>query len=217
VPAAGRPAANSSGSRQQDHPPLPRGAQASARTRRSGVSAGAAYSQRHQAYERRTMCGAELRGAEPGVLRVARTTWAAKLPLTSARNRPQKCPRSPKFSPCPRPPSGPRPRTSAPSWRISAWRTVRPKTPFRVADSLPPAARIRRSPLCSRPPGKARRARLCGRIGTSGFLPVFWPSARGERGCPSAFAVVVRSISFEFAADPYRDGPGRSDCESQRR
>jgi hypothetical protein len=65
---------------------------------------------------------------------------------------------------------------------------------------LPPAARIRRSPPCARPPGKARRARLCGRIGTSRFLPDFRPSARGERGCPSAFARFVASFWMEFRA-----------------
>jgi hypothetical protein len=69
-----------------------------------------------------------------------------------------------------------------------------PEGPLGVADSLPPAVRIRRSPLCSRPPGNARRARLCGRIGTSGFLPVFWPSAREERGCPSAIRNLKRWI-----------------------
>jgi hypothetical protein len=69
-----------------------------------------------------------------------------------------------------------------------------PEGPLGVADSLPPAARIRRSPPCARPPGKARPARLCGRIGMPGFLPDFRRSAREERGCASAFAASKRRI-----------------------
>jgi hypothetical protein len=108
------------------------------------------------------MCGPELRGAEPGVLRVARTTWAAKLPLTSARNRPQKCPRSPKFSLCPRPPSGPRPRTSAPSWRNSTRRAVRPGGPawhcrFLATSGKNPEVVTVRPPARQSPAGAALR------------------------------------------------------------
>jgi hypothetical protein len=55
-----------------------------------------------------------------------------------------------------------------------------------VADSLPPAVEFRKSSPCGHPPAKARRARICGRIGTSRFLPDFWPSAREERGWASA-------------------------------
>jgi hypothetical protein len=48
-------------------------------------------------------------------------------------------------------------------------------------------------------------ARLCARIGTSGFLPDFRPSAREERGCPSAVGARTHRILLVF--NPFRPSP----------
>jgi hypothetical protein len=79
-----------------------------------------------------------------------------------------------------------------------------PEGPLGVADSLPPAVRIRKSPPRGHPPAKARRERLCDQFRGSGFLPVFWPSARSQRGWVSAFRVKVKVFPSIFSAAQVR-------------
>ena len=72
-----------------------------------------------------------------------------------------------------------------------------PVGPLRITDSLPPAVRIRKSPLCCQSPAKSRRGAPWRRFGAPGFLPDFSPSVREERGWASAFGRIVRRMSVE--------------------
>ena len=139
-----------------------------------------------------------------------------ELPLAWARNRPRKTPKSPKFSTCRLPASGPRPRASAPSWGAPRREPSGPEGPLGVADSLPPAARIRRSPPCARPPGKARRARHCGHIGTSRLLPDPRSFARENRGCPCTFGASSLGRHAQHGAPNLNGILVRQGCEGEK-